>query len=115
MNERLRVVSHFLLITFKKMKKTACIVNVGRGAVIDESALADAINGGEIAGAALDVYTEEPPKKDSPILSIKDSEKIIYTPHIAWASVEARQRCVDMTAENVKAFMENKSLNDVWE
>ena len=100
---------------FKKMKKTAYIVNVGRGAVIDESALADAINGGEIAGAALDVYTEEPPKKNSPILSIKDSEKIIYTPHIAWASVEARQRCVDMTAENVKAFMENKSLNDVWE
>ncbi len=97
----------------KKMKKTAYIVNVGRGAVIDEAALADAINNGEIEGAALDVYTQEPPTADSPILSIKDSERIVYTPHIAWASVEARQRCVDMTAENVKAFMENKSLNDV--
>ncbi|MBQ8391486.1 MAG: D-2-hydroxyacid dehydrogenase [Clostridia bacterium] len=99
----------------KKMKKTAYIVNVGRGAIIDEAALAVAINNGEIAGAALDVYTEEPPVADSPILSIKDSERIVYTPHIAWASVEARQRCVDMTAENVKAFIEGKSLNDVWE
>ena len=100
---------------FNKMKKTAYIVNVGRGAVIDEAALADAINNGIIAGAALDVYTQEPPAENSPILSIKDSEKIICTPHIAWASVEARQRCVDMTAENVKAFTENKSLHDVWE
>lgn len=99
----------------KKMKKTAYIVNVGRGAIIDEAALAVAINNGEIAGAALDVYTEEPPVADSPILSIKDSERIVYTPHIAWASVEARQRCVDMTAENVKAFIEGKSLHDVWE
>ncbi len=99
----------------KKMKNTAYLVNVGRGAVIDEAALADAINNGEIAGAALDVYTEEPPMADSPILSIKDSERIVYTPHIAWASVEARQRCVDMTAENVKTFIEGKSLHDVWE
>lgn len=99
----------------KKMKKTAYIVNVGRGAIIDEAALAKAINDGEIAGAALDVYAEEPPMADSPILSIKDSERIIYTPHIAWASVEARQRCVDMTAENVKAFIDGKSLHDVWE
>ena len=100
---------------FKKMKKTAYIINVGRGAIIDEAALADAINSGTIAGAALDVYSEEPPGENSPILSIKDSERIVYTPHIAWASVEARQRCVDMTAENVKAFMENRSLHDVWE
>lgn len=100
---------------FKKMKKTAYIVNVGRGAVIDESALADAINNGEIAGAALDVYSQEPPCADSAILSVKDKEKIIYTPHIAWASIEARQRCVDMTAENVKAFAQGKALHDVWE
>lgn len=100
---------------FKKMKKTAYIVNVGRGAVINESALADAINSGEIAGAALDVYSQEPPSNDSAILSIKDTEKIIYTPHIAWASIEARQRCVDMTAENVKAFAQGKALHDVWE
>ena len=99
---------------FKKMKKTAYIVNVGRGAVIDEAALADAINNGEIAGAALDVYSQEPPCADDAVLSVRDSEKILYTPHIAWASVEARQRCVDMTAENVKAFIDGESLHDVW-
>ena len=100
---------------FKKMKNTSYIVNVGRGAVIDEDALAEAINNGEIAGAALDVYSEEPPLEKASVLSVKDKEKILYTPHIAWASVEARQRCVDMTSENVEAFIAGESLHDVWE
>ena len=100
---------------FKKMKKTAYIVNVGRGAVIDENALVQAINSGEIAGAALDVYSDEPPLDGAVVLSVKDKEKIVYTPHIAWASVEARQRCVDMTAENVSAFINGESLHDVWQ
>lgn len=97
------------------MKKTAVIVNVGRGAVIDEAALADAINDGIIAGAALDVYSEEPPRSDMPIMNIKDSERIIYTPHIAWASVQARERCIRMTGENIDAFIKGESLNDVWQ
>ena len=98
----------------KMMKKTAFIVNVGRGAVISEKALAEAVDNGIIAGAALDVYCQEPPSEDSPLMSIKNKEKIIYTPHIAWSSVEARKRCISMTADNIKAFMEGKSENDVW-
>lgn len=97
------------------MKKTAVIVNVGRGAVIDEDALAQALNDGIIAGAALDVYSEEPPAENTAILNIKDSEKIVYTPHIAWASVQARERCIEMTAQNIEAFTKGESRNDVWQ
>ncbi len=95
------------------MKKTAVIVNVGRGSIIDEEALAYAVDNDIIAGAALDVYSEEPPKDDSYIMNIKKHEKVVYTPHIAWASTEARRRCIQMTADNIKAFLEGKSLNDV--
>ena len=96
------------------MKKTAFIVNVGRGAVIDEAALAEAIDSGIIAGAALDVYSEEPPREDSPIMSVKNREKIVYTPHTAWSSVEARKRCISMTADNIQAFINKEERNDVW-
>ena len=97
------------------MKKTAVIINVGRGAVIDEDALARAVDNGIIAGCGLDVYSEEPPAKESPILNIKDKEKVIYTPHIAWSSFEARARCVSMTADNISAFINGESRNDVWQ
>ncbi len=97
----------------KMMKKTAVIVNVGRGSVIDEAALAKAIDEDTIAGAALDVYSEEPPKADSPIMNIKNKEKIVYTPHIAWGSVQARERCISMTADNISAFINGESRNDV--
>lgn len=96
------------------MKKEALVVNVGRGAIIDEKALADAVNNGVIAGAALDVYSVEPPEKDAPILSIKNHERVLYSPHIAWASVEARRRCISMTAENIEAFIGGKDCRDVW-
>ncbi len=96
------------------MKKTAVIINVGRGAVIDEDALARAIDNGTIAGCGLDVYSVEPPAKESPILNIKDKDKVIYTPHIAWSSFEARARCVSMTADNILAFINGESRNDVW-
>lgn len=96
------------------MKKTAFIINVGRGAVIDEKALADALNNNVIAGAALDVYSQEPPAAEDAILGIDTPEKIIYTPHIAWSSVEARRRCINMTADNVEAFINGISRNDVW-
>lgn len=97
------------------MKKTAVIINVGRGAVIDEEALARAIDNGTIAGCALDVYSQEPPAADSPILNIKDKERVIYTPHIAWSSAEARARCVCMTADNITAFINGEGRNDVWQ
>lgn len=98
----------------KMMKKSAFIVNVGRGAVIDETALAEAIDNGIIAGAALDVYSTEPPEEDSPVLSVKNKEKIVYTPHTAWSSVEARRRCIHMTADNIEAFSKGEERNDVW-
>lgn len=97
----------------KMMKKTAVIINVGRGSIIDEAALQKAIDDGTIWGAGLDVYGEEPPKADSPVMNIKNKERIVYTPHIAWGSVQARERCISMTAENIQAFIEGKSLNDV--
>ena len=98
----------------KMMKKSAYIVNVGRGAVIDEKALAEAIDEGIIGGAALDVFTTEPPQADSPIMNIKNRERIVYTPHTAWSSVEARKRCISMTADNIAAFIKGESRNDVW-
>jgi glycerate dehydrogenase len=97
----------------KMMKKTAVIVNVGRGSVIDEAALQKAIDEDVIAGVGLDVYGEEPPKADSPIMNVKNKEKIVYTPHIAWGSVQARERCISMTAENIEAFIKGESRNDV--
>ena len=97
------------------MKKTAVIINVGRGAVIDEDALARAVNNGTIAGCGLDVYSVEPSAKESPILNIKDKDRVIYTPHIAWSSFEARARCVSMTADNISAFINGESRNDVWQ
>lgn len=96
------------------MKKTAVIINVGRGAVIDEDALTRAVNNGTIAGCGLDVYSVEPPAAESPILNIRDKEKVIYTPHIAWSSFEARARCVSMTADNIAAFINGEDRNDVW-
>ena len=95
------------------MKQTAYIVNVGRGAIIDEKALADAIDQGVIGGAAIDVFATEPPEADSPIMNIKNKERIVYTPHTAWSSVEARKRCISMTADNIDAFINGESRNDV--
>ena len=96
----------------KSMKDTAIIINVGRGALTDEYALARALDNGEIGGAAIDVYENEPPI-GSPLLNVKNKEKILYTPHIAWSSVQARKRCVEMVADNIKAFIRNESSNDV--
>lgn len=97
-----------------KMKKTAVIINVGRGAIIDEEALAEAIDKGVIGGAAIDVFTEEPPCAESAIMNVKNTEKIVYSPHIAWSSVQARARCVSMTADNIRTFMQGEEHNDVW-
>ncbi len=98
----------------RMMKNSAYIVNVGRGAVIDEKALAEAIDEDIIGGAALDVFTTEPPEVDSPIMNVKNKERIVYTPHTAWSSVEARKRCISMTADNIDAFIKGESRNDVW-
>lgn len=96
------------------MKKEAVIINVGRGAIVNSKDLVEAVDTGMIKGAGIDVYPTEPPCKDDPFMNIKHPERFVLTPHIAWASVEARQRCVDIVGENINSFIENRGCNDVW-
>lgn len=97
----------------KKMKKTAVLINVARGKVVDNTALYEALMQGQIAAAGLDVVEEEPLKSSNPLSQIKDSTKLIITPHLAWASVEARQRCVWEAHENIAAFLRGEDRNVV--
>ena len=90
---------------FSKMKNSAILINVARGPIIHTQALYDALTNGEIAAAGLDVLEHEPISKDNPLGKIQDSNKLIITPHLAWASVEARQRCVDQVYENIQNFL----------
>lgn len=92
------------------MKPTALLINTARGAVVEENALAEALNTGVIAGAGLDVMTDEPPKPDCPLLHAKNC---IITPHIAWASRDARLRLVRIVAENLAAFLAGRPQNTV--
>ena len=87
---------------FAMMKPTAIIVNAGRGAIIVEADLADAVDNGVIAGAGIDVFVQEPIPEDHPYLKMKHPERMRLTPHVAWASVEARRRLVSMMADNVR-------------
>ncbi|MCR4590928.1 MAG: D-2-hydroxyacid dehydrogenase [Lachnospiraceae bacterium] len=96
-----------------KMKKTAILINVARGPVVDTAALYEALENGIIAGAGLDVLEKEPISQDDPLGKIKDSSKLIITPHLAWASVEARMRCVDEVFLNLKAFINGEERNAV--
>ncbi len=86
------------------MKRNAILINAGRGGIVSEAALADAVDKGIIAGAALDVFDFEPLPAGSPLLSVCHPERFRFTPHTAWASVEARRRLVDAIAENIRAF-----------
>ena len=86
------------------MKKTAFLVNAGRGGIVDEAALAKAVDEGVIAGAALDVYCTEPLPSDSPLMHVKHPERFRFSPHSAWASVEARKRLVSAIADNIAGF-----------
>lgn len=97
-----------------KMKKTAILINVARGPVVSDADLARALEEDLIAGAGLDVTSTEPMKPENPLSKIMDSDKLIITPHLAWASIEARNRCVSETMENIKAFCEGRERNSVW-
>lgn len=92
-----------------KMKKTAVLINVGRGPIIVEKDLAEALDSGKIAAAGLDVLDIEPMSEDNPLRHIKDSEKLIITPHIAWAAVEARQRLMHIIAGQIEEFIQMNS------
>lgn len=89
---------------FSQMKKSVIFLNLGRGPIVVEQDLADALNHHEIAAAGLDVLTEEPMSADNPLRAIKDSERLIITPHIAWASIEARTRLMQIVEGQVKDF-----------
>jgi len=92
------------------MKPTAILVNTARGQLIDERALAEALRKGVIGGAGLDVLNEEPPSAENPLLG---APRCLITPHVAWASIEARRRLIDVAADNVKAFVQRKPKNRV--
>lgn len=92
----------------EKMKSSAILINVGRGPIVVEQDLADALNNNVIAGAGLDVLTVEPMSADNPLRHISDSRKLLITPHIAWASVEARTRLMHLVLNNIKHFFENR-------
>jgi glycerate dehydrogenase len=92
------------------MKPDAFLVNTGRGGLVDEAALAAALNSGKLGGAGLDVLSTEPPKPDNPLLKAKNT---ILAPHMGWATKEARQRLVNVLAENVRCFLDGSPQNVV--
>ncbi len=96
-----------------KMKKTAYLINVARGPVVNNRDLYDSLMAGELAGAGLDVLEKEPLEPGNPLSRIKDSTRLIITPHLAWASVEARTRCVQGVYDNIAAFLRGEARNVV--
>lgn len=103
----------FNLEAFQKMKKTAVIINVARGPVINEADLCYALQEGLIAGAGLDVLSKEPMTKENPLGKIRDSKKLVITPHMAWASTEARTRCLEEISKNIEGFIDGNPRNVV--
>lgn len=94
------------------MKPNSVLINTGRGGLVNQADLAAALNTGQIAGACIDVLATEPPEADNPLLSAKNTT---ITPHIAWATKEARTRCMQIAVENIKNFIAGKPQNTVNE
>ncbi len=90
-----------------KMKKSVILINVARGAVVDESAVSEAVLNGDIGGLGIDVYSVEPLQNDSPYQKILDKNNVMFTPHMAWGAIDARQRCIDEIAKNIESFINN--------
>ncbi len=96
--------------SLKKMKPTALLINSSRGPLIVEEDLRNALNAGQIAGAAVDVVAREPMEEKHPFL---EAENLLITPHIAWSSKEARNRIMETTQENISKFLEDYPINQV--
>ncbi|MDO4159506.1 MAG: D-2-hydroxyacid dehydrogenase [Prevotellaceae bacterium] len=96
--------------TIKKMKKGAILINTGRGPLVNEADVAEALKSGQLGGYGADVMCQEPPSKDNPLFS---APNVYITPHIAWATYEARVRLMDVAVSNVKAFIEGNPVNVV--
>ena len=104
------------LITYEKiqlMKMNAILLNLGRGGIINEEDLAKALNDDLIYAAGLDVLEKEPIDPNNPLLKVKDKDRLLITPHIAWTSFEARERLVNEIIKNIEAFLEGKERNRV--
>lgn len=104
------------LITYnelKQMKNTAILLNLARGGIVNEKDLTRALNENLIYGAGLDVLENEPIKSDNPLYAVKDQSRLLITPHIAWASIEARKTLINEVIENIKAFCSNEIRNRV--
>ena len=97
----------------QKMKKTAILINVARGRVVNNTDLYEALVAGEIQAAGLDVVEVDPLEPSNPLSRLKDSNQLIITPHLAWASVEARTRCVEGVYKNIEAFLRGEDRNVV--
>ena len=95
------------------MKRGAILINVARGAVTDEEAVAEAFLEGRLGGLGIDVYSKEPFSKEHPFQKILHSPRAILTPHTAWGSIEARNRCLSEVAENIRAFAEGEDRNRI--
>ena len=96
-----------------KMKNTAILVNMGRGPIVVERDLSKAIDEDKIRGAALDVFEVEPINEENPLLTVKNKDKLLLSPHIAWASIEARKVLFEEVIENIKAFYRGEERNRV--
>ena len=92
------------------MKRSAILINTGRGPLLDEQAVADALTEGRLYAAGIDVLEEEPPRGGSPLIG---APRCYITPHIAWASAAARRRLIDIATENVAAFVRGEALNRI--
>ena len=97
-------------VAFSKMKPNAILINTARGSLVNESALANALENQRIGGAALDVVPEEPISENSPLL---EAPNLLLTPHMAWSSVQARRRLMDTTALNIRSYQQGSPRHRV--